>query len=137
MEAIRGTKGHATLIGRKDPRHSKSKQAPSGSPPSGLRSSTNEGKILLLQRSKSMRKYLSSITYRWIDEDCETAYLETLVDSRSFQKFWKTHPEWQQNVGDAIYECLVALEQTGLLKDSPECLTVAVVEDACLDFNDR
>jgi len=142
--------------------------------------------LLHILRSQGLRRYLKTICFQWIDRECETAYFEALKDRRSFRKFWKEHPEWQLNIGDAINECFIALEETGvderddellalwveefeddteceennsgcnfvaaeehliilrrsehnwtgMLKDSPECLTMAVAEDICLDCND-
>jgi hypothetical protein len=142
--------------------------------------------LLHVLRSRVLRRYLKTICFEWIDRECETSYFEALKDRRSFRKFWRVHPEWQKNIGNAINECFIALEETGvderddelsalwveefeddddceendsgcnfvaaeehlmilrrsehnwtgLLKDSPECLTMAVAEDICLDFND-
>jgi hypothetical protein len=141
--------------------------------------------LLHLLRSRGMRKYLKAISFQWIDPECETAYFEALQARRSFRKLWAEHPKWQRNIGDAINECFIALEDTGvderdsalsalwveefedddeceekdsgcsfvaaeehlivlrrsghswtgLLKDSPEILTMVIAEDICLSFN--
>ncbi|OAF98673.1 uncharacterized protein CC84DRAFT_1264875 [Paraphaeosphaeria sporulosa] len=142
--------------------------------------------LLHLLRSPGLSRYLKTICFQWNSSECELAYFEALKDRRSFRKFWKEHPEWQRNIGDAINECFIALEDTGvderdgalsalwvevfenedereadgsasefavaeehlvvlrrsehtwtgLLKDSPECITMAITESICLDFDD-
>ncbi|PSN67033.1 hypothetical protein BS50DRAFT_380456 [Corynespora cassiicola Philippines] len=142
--------------------------------------------LLHLLRSPGLKNYLRAISFQWSSPDCESAYFEALKDRRSFWRFWREHPEWQRNIGDAINECFIALEETGvderddalsalwvevfddekefetensvsefpvteehlvvlrrhehtwtgLLKDSPECITMAVVESTCLEFDD-
>lgn len=141
--------------------------------------------LLYLLGSPGLRCYLKAISFQWISLECESAYFEALKHRQSFRKFWKEHPEWQRNIGDAINECFVALEETGvddkddalsalwvevfededertadcaatesvaeehlvvlrrsehtwtgLLKDSPECMTMAIAESICLDFDD-
>ena len=157
-------------------------------------------RLLHLLGSQSMRKYLKSISFEWKDDACETGYFKGLRSPRAFRTFWKQHSDWRRNIGDAVSECLEALQDTGIhqenrelsalwvetfdeegdsdgesaseldqagplatttqgdssfeaaeewivtlfrsehtwtgfLKDSPECLTMAVMDSACLDLN--
>lgn len=157
-------------------------------------------RLLHLLGSHSMRKYLKSISFEWKDDACETGYFKALRSPRAFRTFWKQHSDWRRNIGDAVSECLEALQDTGIhhenkelsalwvetfdeggdsdgeslselneasllatttqgdssfeaaeewivtlfrsehtwtgfLKDSPECLTMAVMDSACLDLD--
>ncbi|KAL9117332.1 MAG: hypothetical protein Q9187_006132 [Circinaria calcarea] len=157
-------------------------------------------RLLHLLGSQSMRKYLKSISFEWIDDACEMGYFKGLRSPRAFRTFWKQHGDWRRNIGDAVSECLEALQDTGIhqenkelsalwvetfdeegesdgestseldqagalamttqgdssfeaaeewivtlfrsehtwtgfLKDSPECLTMAVMDSACLDLD--
>jgi hypothetical protein len=77
-------------------------------------------RLLHLLGSPTMFKYLRGITFVWTSEACEYAYFKALRSPKLFRKFWKGHPEYRDNVGDAISRCLDALEETGINEDSRE-----------------
>ncbi|CZR66775.1 uncharacterized protein PAC_16676 [Phialocephala subalpina] len=77
-------------------------------------------RLLHLLCSPSMQNYLRGISFRWVSEACEHAYFKALRCPKSFRKFWRAHPEYKENVGDAISKCLDALEETGIDEDSRE-----------------
>lgn len=77
-------------------------------------------RLLHLLNSPTIRNYLHSITFPWISKECEYSYYKALRCPKSFRKFWKSHPEYRENVGDAISACLDALEETGVNEDSRE-----------------
>ncbi|KAF8862986.1 hypothetical protein BDZ45DRAFT_146290 [Acephala macrosclerotiorum] len=77
-------------------------------------------RLLHLLGSPSMQNYLRGISFRWVSEACEHAYFKALRCPKSFRKFWKANPEYEENVGDAISKCLDALEETGIDEDSRE-----------------
>ncbi|KAL2070355.1 hypothetical protein VTL71DRAFT_13381 [Oculimacula yallundae] len=77
-------------------------------------------RLLHLLGSPTMYNYLRGITFVWVSEPCEYAYFKALRSPKLFRKFWKAHPEYQANVGDAISKCLDALEETGIDEDSRE-----------------
>jgi len=83
-------------------------------------------RLLHLLGSPTMSNYLRIFSFPWISESCEYAYFKALRSPKLFRKFWKGHPEYQENVGDAIFMCLDALVETGIDENSRElrCLWV-------------
>ncbi|PQE30331.1 hypothetical protein CJF32_00008233 [Rutstroemia sp. NJR-2017a WRK4] len=77
-------------------------------------------RLLNILSSNTMVNYLHGISFSWISDKCKEAYLKALRCPKSFRKFWKTHKEWQENIGDAISKCLDALDETGIDEDSQE-----------------
>ncbi|PQE29553.1 beta transducin het-e4s protein [Rutstroemia sp. NJR-2017a BBW] len=77
-------------------------------------------RLLNILSSNTMVNYLHGISFSWISDKCKEAYLKALRCPKSFRKFWKTHKEWQGNIGDAISKCLDALDETGIDEDSQE-----------------
>jgi hypothetical protein len=84
--------------------------------------------LLHVLRSQALRRYLKTISFQWIDRECETSYFEALKNRRSFRKFWKEHPEWQKNIGNAVNECFMALEETGVDERDDELSALWVEE---------
>lgn len=77
-------------------------------------------RLLHLLSSPTIRNYLRGITFPWFSEECGYSYYKALRCPKSFRKFWKGHPEYRENVGDAISTCLDALEETGVNEESRE-----------------
>lgn len=78
-------------------------------------------RLLHLLGSPTMHNYLGGISFSWISESCEYAYLKALRSPKHFRRFWKgLTSEHLDNVGDAISKCLDALEETGMDDDSRE-----------------
>ncbi|KAH9216583.1 hypothetical protein DL95DRAFT_424516 [Leptodontidium sp. 2 PMI_412] len=78
-------------------------------------------RLLHLLGSPTMHNYLRGISFSWISESCEYAYLKALRSPKHFRRFWKAlTSEHLDNVGDAISKCLDALEETGMDDDSRE-----------------
>jgi hypothetical protein len=77
-------------------------------------------RLLNILSSNTMVNYLHGISFSWISDRCKEAYMKALRCPKSFRKFWKTHKEWQENIGDAISKCLDALDETGIDEDSQE-----------------
>ncbi|KAG4431687.1 hypothetical protein IFR05_012832 [Cadophora sp. M221] len=78
-------------------------------------------RLLHLLGSPTMHNYLRGISFNWISEASEYAYLKALRSPKHFRRFWNgLTPDHLDNVGDAISKCLDALEETGIDDDSRE-----------------
>ena len=77
-------------------------------------------RLLEILQTETVRKYLSSISFEWINETCKRRYFQSLTDPKSFRQFWKRHPAYRPCVGDAISICLDALQETGINEQNGE-----------------
>ena len=77
-------------------------------------------RLLEILQTETIRKYLRSISFEWINETCKQRYFQSLSDPKSFRRFWKRHPTYRLCVGDAISICLDALQETGINEQNGE-----------------
>ena len=77
-------------------------------------------RLLDILGSQTIRKYLSSIPYRWYSEKCKEDYFQALSDPKAFYRFWKYNRKYRESVGEAISICLDALQETGVNEENHE-----------------
>ena len=75
-------------------------------------------RLMDILRTKTMRKYLSSISFEWADEACKHKYFESLVDPKTFYRSWNICSLYRKYWGKAISACLDALQETGVNEDN-------------------
>ncbi|KAI9733450.1 MAG: hypothetical protein M1818_007198 [Claussenomyces sp. TS43310] len=87
----------------------------------------NARRLLHILKCQTMCNYLRGMSFQWNSEEGESAYFAALKCPKTFRRFWKSHPEWRGVVGDAISQCMDALEETGINDDNCE-LSALLVE---------
>ena len=80
--------------------------------------SARRQRLLDILRSRTMRKYLSSISFEWADNKCKHKYFESLGDPKSFYRSWNLYGSYRQYWGRAISLCLDALQETGVSEEN-------------------
>ena len=70
-------------------------------------------RLLNILNSQTIRRYLGSVSFEWINLECKLAYFRSLVSPAAFRQFWKANPSYRPCVGKAISICLDALQETG------------------------
>jgi hypothetical protein len=87
-------------------------------------------------RSRTAKKYLESILFEWVSEECEAAYFTALQSRKLFKRFWGGPVDWRKNAGDAISVCLDMLQDTGVDQDNRHLSTLWVEAFEDIDSDD-
>ncbi len=72
-------------------------------------------KLIKLLGTQTMLNHLYHGYLKWSSTDCEEKFYSVLQDPdhTAFRRLYKSNPDWQTDLGNAIEYCLNALEDTG------------------------